>query len=106
MISASHSRCQQHAGAISLISLVTIRKYWVAPAENRYNGLYKREANGRRIGMIVLFTDFGLEGPYTGQIKAVLASQAPGVPVIDLFADAPGFDPKGAAHLLAAYAPE
>lgn len=39
--------------------------------------------------MIVLFTDFGLEGPYTGQVKAVLHRSAPGIPVIDLFADAP-----------------
>lgn len=53
--------------------------------------------------MIVLFTDFGLAGPYTGQVKAVLAAEAPGVPVIDLFADAPAGDPKAAAYLLAAY---
>lgn len=55
--------------------------------------------------MIVLFTDFGLSGPYTGQVKAVLAQQAPDVPVIDLFADAPAFDPQLSAYLLAAYAP-
>lgn len=53
--------------------------------------------------MIVLFTDFGLSGPYTGQMKAVLAQQAPNVPVIDLFADAPAFDPMLSAYLLAAY---
>jgi S-adenosylmethionine hydrolase len=29
--------------------------------------------------MIVLFTDFGLQGPYTGQMKAVLYQMAPGV---------------------------
>jgi len=56
--------------------------------------------------MIVLFTDFGLSGPYTGQMKAVLARMAPGLPVIDLFADAPAFDPQLSAYLLAAYAPE
>jgi S-adenosylmethionine hydrolase len=54
--------------------------------------------------MIVLFTDFGLAGPYTGQMKAVLHREAPGVPVIDLFADAPMRDPRAAAYLLAAYA--
>ena len=54
--------------------------------------------------MIVLFTDFGLAGPYTGQMKAVLAREAPGIPVIDLFADAPSRNPKPAAYLLAAYA--
>jgi S-adenosyl-L-methionine hydrolase (adenosine-forming) len=53
--------------------------------------------------MIVLFTDFGLEGPYTGQVKAVLYRAAPGVPVIELFADAPARRPKPAAYLLAAY---
>jgi S-adenosyl-L-methionine hydrolase (adenosine-forming) len=55
--------------------------------------------------MIVLFTDFGLQGPYTGQMKAVLHRMAPGIPVIDLFADAPTGNPKASAYLLAAYAP-
>jgi S-adenosylmethionine hydrolase len=53
--------------------------------------------------MIVLFSDFGLEGPYTGQVKAVLYRTAPGIPVVDLFADAPPGKPKPAAYLLAAY---
>ncbi|MGF1641168.1 MAG: S-adenosyl-l-methionine hydroxide adenosyltransferase family protein [Rhodospirillales bacterium] len=56
--------------------------------------------------MIVLFTDFGLAGPYTGQVKAVLYRAAPDVPVVDLFADAPTRDPRAAAYLLAAYAGE
>lgn len=56
--------------------------------------------------MIILFTDFGLEGPYVGQMKAVLARDAPGIPVIDLFADAPRFAPEAAAYLLAAYVEE
>ncbi len=54
--------------------------------------------------MIVLFTDFGLEGPYIGQVEAVLQQQAPGVPVIKLFSDLPPFDIEGAAYLLPAYA--
>ena len=54
--------------------------------------------------MIVLVTDFGLAGPYTGQVKAVLTQAAPGVPVIDLFADAPAGNAKASAYLLAAYA--
>ena len=54
--------------------------------------------------MIVLCTDFGLAGPYLGQVKAVLARAAPAVPVIDLFADLPAFEPRLAAYLLAAYA--
>jgi S-adenosyl-L-methionine hydrolase (adenosine-forming) len=54
--------------------------------------------------MIALFTDFGLHGPYTGQMKAVLHQMAPGIPIIDLFADAPVGNPKPSAYLLAAYA--
>jgi S-adenosylmethionine hydrolase len=54
--------------------------------------------------MIVLFTDFGLHGPYTGQMKAVLHQMAPSMPAIDLFADAPVGNPKASAYLLAAYA--
>src|SRR6266480_5561045 len=54
--------------------------------------------------MIVLFTDFGLEGPYTGQMKAVLHQMAPGIPAIDLFADAPVGNPKASAYLLAVHA--
>ncbi len=53
--------------------------------------------------VIVLFTDFGPAGPYAGQVKAVLHHEAPDVPVIDLFADAPAGNPKAAAYLLAAY---
>jgi S-adenosyl-L-methionine hydrolase (adenosine-forming) len=54
--------------------------------------------------MITLFSDFGLHGPYTGQMKAVLHQSAPGIAVIDLFADAPAGNPKASAYLLAAYA--
>jgi S-adenosyl-L-methionine hydrolase (adenosine-forming) len=54
--------------------------------------------------IILLFSDFGLEGPYTGQVKTVLYRTAPGIQVIDLFADAPAGKPKPSAYLLAAYA--
>ena len=54
--------------------------------------------------MIVLFTDFGLAGPYTGQMKAVLRREAPQTEIIDLFADAPAGNPRAGAYLLAAYA--
>ncbi|HXF67777.1 MAG TPA: SAM-dependent chlorinase/fluorinase [Burkholderiales bacterium] len=54
--------------------------------------------------MIFLFTDFGAAGPYVGQVKAVLAARAPGVVVIDLLHDAPAFNVKASAHLLAALA--
>lgn len=56
--------------------------------------------------MIVLFTDFGPVGPYVGQMKAVLQGEAPGMPVIDLMSDVPAFNPRAAAHLLAALMPE
>ncbi|MFQ5356402.1 MAG: S-adenosyl-l-methionine hydroxide adenosyltransferase family protein [Mariprofundaceae bacterium] len=56
--------------------------------------------------MIVLFTDFGPTGPYMGQMKTVLYSQAPHTPVIDLFCDAPSCKPKASAYLLAAYVHE
>ncbi len=51
--------------------------------------------------MIVLFTDFGEVGPYTGQIKAVLAREAPGVDVVDLLHDAPAFQARPSSYLLA-----
>ena len=52
--------------------------------------------------MIVLFTDFGPTGPYTGQMTAALRKIAPHVPVIDLLSDAPAFEPQASAYLLAA----
>ena len=55
-------------------------------------------------GLIATFTDFGPGGPYTGQMQAVLLTQAPGTPVVDLLSLAPGFSPKPAAYLLAALA--
>ena len=51
--------------------------------------------------MILLFTDFGWQGPYVGQMKAVLAQQAPDQTVIDLMHDAPVFNSRAAAYLLA-----
>jgi S-adenosyl-L-methionine hydrolase (adenosine-forming) len=64
---------------------------------------YDRAIDAKDPPMIVLFTDFGLAGPYTGQVKAVLHKLAPGVPIVDLFADLPVGKPKPAAYLLAAY---
>ena len=52
--------------------------------------------------MIVLFTDFGWQDPYVGQLKAVLAEAAPGVAVIDLLHAVPDFNAHAGAHLLAA----
>lgn len=52
--------------------------------------------------MIVLFTDFGKCGPYVGQLHLRLAQLAPDQRVIDLQHDAPAFDPRASAYLLAA----
>ena len=51
---------------------------------------------------IVLFTDFGAGDLYVGQVKAVLQRLAPGITVIDLLHDAPAFNVRASAHLLAA----
>ena len=56
--------------------------------------------------MIVLFTDYGLQGPYIGQIEAVLCHESSKSTVINLFTDLPRQNPKAAAYLLAAYATE
>ena len=56
--------------------------------------------------MILLFTDFGYDGPYIGQMKTVLAQIAPDIPTVDLMHDAPAHDPWAAAYLLAALTPE
>ena len=53
--------------------------------------------------MIALFTDFGVTGPYHGQIRAILHAQAPAVPVLDLFVDIPSYNIRAAAYLLQAY---
>lgn len=52
--------------------------------------------------MIHLFTDFGWAGPYVGEMKAVLAREAPDSKLIDLMHDAPIFNPRASAYLLAA----
>jgi len=56
--------------------------------------------------MIVMFTDFGVSGPYIGQMKAAIRREEPHVEIIDLFADAPAHDPRASAYLLAAYVGE
>lgn len=54
--------------------------------------------------MLLLFTDYGWQGPYVGQIKSVLHTSAPGVAVVDLMHDAPAFNSHAGAHLLSALA--
>ncbi len=54
--------------------------------------------------LIALFTDFGVTGPYNGQMQAVLAASGVEQPVVQLMADAPRFAPRHSAYLLAAIA--
>jgi S-adenosyl-L-methionine hydrolase (adenosine-forming) len=54
------------------------------------------------IVMLLLVTDYGWQDPYVGQVKAVLAAESPGVPVIDLLHAVPDFNAHAGAHLLAA----
>ncbi len=51
--------------------------------------------------MIFLFTDYGLKGPYLGQVETVLYQLAPNEKVINLIVDAPRNNPKASAYLLA-----
>ena len=53
--------------------------------------------------MIALLTDFGLDGLYVGQMHAILATDLPGVQVIDLCHTIPAQDICAAAYLLPAY---
>jgi S-adenosylmethionine hydrolase len=55
--------------------------------------------------MIALFTDFGANDIYVGQVKAAILAQAPAAIIVDILHDAPAFDAKAGAHLLAALAP-
>lgn len=54
---------------------------------------------------VFLYTDFGVTGPYVGQMRAALLKAGISHGVIDLMADAPNFDPRSAAYLLAALLP-
>jgi len=50
-----------------------------------------------------MFTDFGVTGPYVGQMEAVLHENTQGIPIVSLMHDAPRFQPMLGAYLLAAY---
>lgn len=52
--------------------------------------------------MIYLFTDFGWSGPYVGEMKAVLMREQAQIDIVDLMHDAPSFNPRASAYLLAA----
>ncbi|OGT88885.1 MAG: hypothetical protein A2286_09845 [Gammaproteobacteria bacterium RIFOXYA12_FULL_61_12] len=56
----------------------------------------------RSISAIALYTDFGPLDHYLGQMRAVLHDRVPSLPVYDLMSNAPRFDPRASAYLLAA----
>ena len=51
---------------------------------------------------IHLFTDFSYDGPYVGEMKSVSTRYIEDITCIDLMHDAPKFNPKASAYLLAA----
>lgn len=59
----------------------------------------------KRPELISLFTDFGIGSHYLGQLKARLLSERVKQPVIDLCSDAPVFNPRASAYLLASFLP-
>lgn len=52
--------------------------------------------------LVLLFTDFGTDGPYLGQMEAAILGEALQSRVVNLMSDAPCGDPRRAAYLLAA----
>lgn len=55
------------------------------------------------MSLIALYTDFGHDDPYVGQLKVALLRQTQGiVPIVDLLHRVPNFDPLAGAHLLSA----
>lgn len=52
--------------------------------------------------MILLYTDFGNEDLYVGQVKTAIWTHAPEVAIVDLLHSVPNFNVKAGAHLLAA----
>jgi len=57
-------------------------------------------------GMIVLFTDFGFQDPYVGQLKSVLMQSVPQIPIVDLLHQVPSYNIQAASYLLSAYVEE
>ena len=58
--------------------------------------------DGSDTTVIYLFSDFGLDGPYVGEMRAAAMREARNVAVCDLMHDAPTFDAKHSSYLLAA----
>lgn len=56
--------------------------------------------------MIIMFTDFGYEGPYLGQMEAVIEQVSPAIRVINLLSNAPVYNPYASSILLEALSRE
>lgn len=54
--------------------------------------------------LVLLFTDFGTDGPYLGQVEAAILAESLQSRVVNYVADAPCGDPRRAAYLLASLA--
>jgi len=54
--------------------------------------------------MIQIFSDFGLLGPYAGQMRTALLMEHPAALIVDVMIDAPHHNPRAATYLLAALA--
>ncbi len=52
--------------------------------------------------LVLLFTDFGTDGPYLGQMEAAVLAESLQSRVVNLISDAPRCDPRRAAYLLGA----
>ena len=68
-------------------------------------GLQGMGQPGAPAPLVALLTDFGLTDPYVGQMKAVLATAAPPIPVLDLCHGIAPHDVRQAAFYLAASLP-
>ncbi|WP_428610398.1 SAM hydrolase/SAM-dependent halogenase family protein [Sedimenticola sp.] len=55
--------------------------------------------------LVALFTDFGIGSHYLAQVKARLLQMNVTQPVIELCSDAPAFNPRASAYLLASFLP-
>jgi len=53
---------------------------------------------------VFLFTDFGSSDLYVGQVRAAILQHAPDATLVDLLHEAPAFNVRAGAHLLAALA--
>jgi S-adenosylmethionine hydrolase len=54
--------------------------------------------------LVLLFTDFGTDGPYLGQVEAAVLAESLQSRVVNYVADAPCGDPRRSAYLLASLA--